>query len=79
MGSLVGLINFAHQIGGALAVYLFGLVFDIWGTYDPAIAAGVIFLVMAGIISLTIRERRYSVRNASASGLPAPAGPASST
>ena len=79
MGSLVGLINFAHQIGGALAVYLFGLVFDIWGTYDPAIAAGVIFLVMAGIISLTIRERRYSVRYASASGLPAPAGPASNT
>ena len=79
MGSLVGLINFAHQIGGALAVYLFGLVFDIWGTYDPAIAAGVIFLVMAGIISLTIRERRYSVRYASASGLPAPVGPASNT
>ena len=79
MGSLVGLINFAHQIGGALAVYLFGLVFDISGNYDPAIAAGVIFLVMAGIISLTIRERRYSVRYASASPLPAPAGPASST
>ena len=79
MGSLVGLINFAHQIGGALAVYLFGLVFDISGNYDPAIAAGVIFLVMAGIISLTIRERRYSVRYASASRLPAPAGPASST
>ena len=78
MGSLVGLINFAHQIGGALAVYLFGLAFDIWGNYDPAIAAGVLFLAVAGIVSLSIRERRYSVRYASASGAPAPAGPASS-
>ena len=51
MGSLVGLINFAHQIGGALAVYLFGLVFDISGNYDPAIAASVICLAVAGIVS----------------------------
>ena len=78
MGSLVGLINFAHQIGGALAVYLFGLAFDISGHYDWAIAAGVFCLVVAGIVSLTIRERRYSVRYALATTAPAPAGPASS-
>ena len=78
MGSLVGLINFAHQIGGALAVYLFGLAFDIWGNYDPAIAAGIICLVVAGIASLSIRERRYSVRYAPPSTAPAPAGPAGS-
>ena len=78
MGSLVGLINFAHQIGGALAVYLFGLAFDIWGNYDWAIAGGVICLVVAGIASLSIRERRYSVRYASPSAAPAAAGPAGS-
>ncbi len=78
MGSLVGLINFAHQIGGALAVFLFGLVFDIWGNYDPAIAAGVLCLAVAGIVSLSIRERRYSVRYATTPRAPAAAGPASS-
>lgn len=78
MGSLVGLINFAHQIGGALAVYLFGLAFDVWGHYDWAIAGGIICLVVAGIASLSIRERRYSVRYASPSTAPAPAGPAGS-
>ena len=79
MGSLVGLINFAHQIGGALAVYLFGLVFDISGNYDPAIAASVICLAVAGIVSLTIRERRYSIRYAPATTAPVPAGQASNT
>ena len=79
MGSLVGLINLAHQIGGALAVYLFGLVFDVWGTYDPAFAAGVICLVAAGVLSLTIRERRYSIRYAQPARASAPAGSASNT
>ena len=78
MGSLVGIINFAHQIGGALAVYLFGLAFDLSGHYDWAIAGGVICLVAAGILSLSIRERRYSVRYASPSSAPAPAGTAGS-
>ncbi len=76
MGTLVGLVNMSHQIGGALAVYLFGVVFDAWGTYDPAFAAGVVTLVFAGIVSLSIRERRYSVRYARSPGQPATAGQA---
>ncbi len=72
LGTLVGLISMAHQIGGALAVYLFGLVFDLWGTYDPAFAAGAISLAIAGIVSLTIREKRYSTRYAQPARQPAP-------
>ena len=62
LGTLAGLINFAHQIGGALAVYLFGLVFDLRGSYDWAFLAGAATLAGAGIVSLSIRERRYSSR-----------------
>ena len=62
IGVLAGLINFSHQLGGGLAVILFGLVFDKWETYDPAFIAGAITLLVAGIVSLSIREKRYSVR-----------------
>ena len=62
LGTLAGLINFAHQVGGALAVYLFGLVFDARGSYDHAFLACVATLAGAGLVSLSIRERRYSSR-----------------
>ena len=62
LGTLAGLINFAHQAGGALAVYLFGLVFDAQGSYDYAFLACVATLAGAGLVSLSIRERRYSSR-----------------
>ena len=64
LGTLAGLINFAHQLGGALAVYLFGLVFDAHGSYDGAFLFGAATLVGAGVVSLSIRERRYSSRYA---------------
>ena len=64
LGTLAGLINFAHQTGGALAVYLFGLVFDAQGSYDYAFLACVATLAGAGLVSLSIRERRYSSRYA---------------
>ena len=66
LGTLAGLINFAHQAGGALAVLLFGLVFDAQGSYDYAFLACVVTLVGAGLVSLSIRERRYSCRYAAA-------------
>ncbi len=62
VGMLGGLINFSHQMGGGAAVLLFGLTFDKLGTYDPAFAAGAICLAVAGIVILTIKETKYSVR-----------------
>lgn len=71
LGTMVGLINMAHQLGGGAAVIVFGLVFDKWDTYDPAFAGGAIFLLLAGIISLSIKEKRYSVRYAPVDYVPA--------
>jgi nitrate/nitrite transporter NarK len=61
---LGGLISMVHQIGGALAVILFGLAFDALGTYDFAFGASVVFLIAAGVIVLAMNERRYSARYA---------------
>ncbi len=71
LGTLAGLINMAHQLGGGAAVLIFGWVFDRWDTYDPAFAAGAIFLLLAGIISLSIREKRYSSRYSPVTRAPA--------
>ena len=64
VGMLGGLINFSHQMGGGAAVLLFGLSFDRLGTYDPAFAAGALCLLIAGIVILTIQEKKYSIRYA---------------
>ncbi len=62
LGTLAGLINMAHQLGGGAAVLVFAWVFDTWDTYDPAFAGGAVFLLLAGVLSLSIREKRYSSR-----------------
>lgn len=62
LGVLAGLINMVHQIGGAAAVYVFGLVFDRYGSYDPAYLVGAALLLFASVTALSIRERRYSAR-----------------
>ena len=66
VGMLGGLINFSHQMGGGAAVLLFGLTFDRLGTYDPAFAAGAACLLIAGLVILTIKETKYSIRYAPA-------------
>jgi sugar phosphate permease len=62
LGMLGGLINMTHQIGGALAVILFGLAFDAWGTYDVSFTVSAVFLVAASLTVLGLSERRFSVR-----------------
>jgi MFS family permease len=61
-GTLNGMLTLVHQVGGALAVFGAGLIFDISGSYGPffIVAAGT--LVFASIISWVLRERAVSVR-----------------
>ena len=79
LGTLGGLINMTHQIGGALAVILFGLAFDAWGTYDVAFGTSAVLLVGAGLTVLTLNERRYSSRYAPVSPAATPAVAPSAT
>jgi MFS family permease len=62
VGTLGGLILMMHQLGGALAVYLFGVAFDTWGSYDGAFAFGALALLAAGLLSFSIREKQISAR-----------------
>ena len=64
VGTLGGLILMMHQLGGALAVFLFGVAFDRWGSYDGAYAFGAIALVAAGLLAFSIREKTVSARYA---------------
>jgi MFS family permease len=62
LGTLFGFANMAHQLGGAAAVMLFGWAFTALDSYDLPFAIGAATLVVAGIVSLSIREKRDSVR-----------------
>lgn len=64
IGMLGGLTLMTHQLGGALAVVLFGLAFDAWATYDAAFGVSVLLLIGAGVLALSIRERAVSARYA---------------
>jgi MFS family permease len=70
VGILNGLIMMVHQLAGGLAVIIAGRVFDIWDTYDPVFAAAAGFLLFAGVVSYSIRERKYSIRFQSPQPLP---------
>ncbi len=70
VGTLGGLILMVHQFGGALAVVLFGLAFDRWGSYDSAYGVSVVMLVGASLLALSIRERLVSARYAPVTILP---------
>jgi MFS family permease len=62
IGTLNGLAQMFHQIAGGTAVVVAGVVFAIWGTYDLIFGAGAVLLVLAGIASYAIQERKYSIR-----------------
>jgi MFS family permease len=64
LGTLFGLANMSHQIGGAAAVLLFGWAFTQLGSYDLAFGVGAATLLAAGLVSLSIREKQLSVRYA---------------
>ena len=62
LGVLFGLATLSHQIGGALATYLFGYAFDLYGDYNLPFMICVITLVGAGIVSFAVKEKKYSLR-----------------
>ncbi len=62
LGTLGGLINMTHQLGGALAVVLCGLACDAWDTYDGAFVVSSALLVGAGLLAFTIKEKQVSAR-----------------
>lgn len=62
IGTLSGIAYLAHAVGGALSVQFAGIMKDVTGNYMVPFGAGGLLLVVAAIVSLSIKERRYSAR-----------------
>ena len=71
LGTLNGMATLMHQIGGAMSIYLGGVLYDIFGAYDVPFAIAGVTLVGASLVSLSIREKKYSVRYQQATTAPA--------
>lgn len=62
LGTLNGMSNMYHQIGGALCVLLTGEIQQLTGSYRiPFMVAG-LTLIIASIIAFTIKEKKYSYK-----------------
>jgi predicted MFS family arabinose efflux permease len=57
LAMLFGFAFFSHQVGGFLGVWLGGIVFDTYGSYNPVWWLSVLFGVLSALINLPIVER----------------------
>lgn len=57
LGLLGGIVFFTHQLGSFLGVWLGGLLFDVYGTFDPVWWIGVALGLFAALVHLPIKER----------------------
>jgi MFS family permease len=71
LGTLNGMSTFAHQVGGALSVFLGGLLYDVFGAYDVPFAIAGVMLVGASVAAFSIKEKKYSARYQAAGPVPA--------
>ncbi len=73
LGTLGGFTTFAHQTGGSISVLVAGVLYDLTGTYLVPFGLAGLTLLGATLISLSVKERKYSVRYQTAAA-PAVAG-----
>ena len=62
LGTLNGASTFAHQIGGALSIYMGGVLYDLTGAYDLPFGIAGALLAGASLAAFSIREKTYSIR-----------------
>ncbi len=62
MGTLGGTSTFAHQIGGAVSIYLGGALYDVFDSYTVPFAIAGIMLIGATIAAFSVREKKYSAK-----------------
>ena len=62
MGTLYGIVFFSHQLGSFVGVWLGGLFYDIYGSYDIVWWVGIGVGAFSAIIHLPIREKPLTDR-----------------
>ncbi len=60
IGLSLGVLAMFHAAGGAMGAFLGGVLFDAYNKYDTVWIAAIAVAMIAGILSLTIRENRPS-------------------
>ena len=59
MGTLYGIVFFSHQLGSFLGVWLGGVMYDAYGSYDVVWWVGVGVGAFSAVINLPVREAPY--------------------
>ncbi|MBX2853457.1 MAG: MFS transporter [Rhodobacteraceae bacterium] len=59
MGTLYGFVFLSHQVGSFLGVWLGGVFFDLYGSYDLIWGASIALGVFSAIVHLPVREQPY--------------------
>jgi len=60
LGTLAGLALLSHQIGGFLGVWLGGVLFDRFGSYDPVWWLSILLGVFSALVNMPIVEKPVS-------------------
>ena len=58
MGTIVGFATLAHQMGGAISIYLAGLLYDMYGSYDVPFFISGSLLIVASVVSYLITDQK---------------------
>ncbi len=64
MGTLYGIVFFSHQLGSFLGVWMGGMFYDLYGSYDTVWWIGVGVGAFSAIVHLPIREARSGLQAA---------------
>ena len=75
LGTLNGMTNMSHQIGGALSVLMAGELQQLTGSYVIPFAIAGLTLIGASIAAFSVNEKKYSYRYSTVGTVPQP-GPA---
>ena len=74
LGTLNGAATLSHQMGGALSIYMGGVLYDLLGSYNVPFAIAGSMLAGASLAAFSIREKQYSSRYQPAPALAPSAG-----
>jgi len=64
MGTLYGIVFFSHQLGSFLGVWLGGMFYDLYGSYQVVWWVGVGVGAFSAIVHLPVQERRRALEPA---------------
>ena len=69
LGTVTGLINMVHQVGGGLGALVGAMIFDRWGNYNLAFSTMLVLSLIALALLTAVRERLAPIADQEGDGL----------